>query len=112
MQGFIVSRWEAIKVLGDEGARSGVLDEGGVCGGWRRAGESGGHAWVQPCPVTGGMSADVSAVREIIARQKNKFIVGRRTRPVGGCLECHGLDLPVREHGGIIIWRNRDAQRG
>ena len=112
MQGFIASRWEAIKVLGDEGGR---VDEGGVWGGWRRAGESGGHAWTQPDPVTGGMSAGVSAAKETVARQ-NTFIMqnetGRHTRPVGSCLERRGLDPPVRGHTGIIKRRKRDAQRG
>ena len=37
---------------------------------------------------------------------------GRRTGPVGGCLERHSLDLPIREHTGIIKRRNREAQRG
>lgn len=111
MQGFIVSRWEAIKVLGDEGGRDGV-DAGGVSGGWRRAGESGGHALVQPGPVSGGMSSRVSAVGDIIKRGKNTEKMGGHTRPVGGRLERHGLDLPVREHVWIVKRRNGDAERG
>ena len=78
MQGFIAPWWEAIKVL-DEGER---VDEGGVWGGWRRSGESGGHAWTQPDPVTGGMSAGVSAVRETVTLHKRVHYAKRNGQDI------------------------------
>lgn len=40
-----------------------------------------------------------------------KISWGRHTGPVGGRLECHRLDLPIRQHIRIVKGRKCDAQR-
>lgn len=77
-------------------------------GGFRRAGESGEQASVQPSLWTCGRSLCLMATLTVshVGTEKGD---GSRTRSVPCSFQGHVLYRPVRKHVGIIMMRERDA---